>query len=168
MPLSEGTALAILDPDIDQLRKDYFNKKWKIVIGSKTVPALKPVVDILKKFNALAGADGILGHLCDYLDHEDNLAKARSGVALKAEIAAGFHRLSIAIFGGVAVLAPMLIMSFSPSRTKSLITVSIFVIWFACTIAMNAKKASDSDLLSATAAYAAVLIVFVGATAITT
>jgi hypothetical protein len=167
--LSEGTAVAALDPNIrDEYLKKILNKKRKVSIGSENSLVLKLVLHILKKYNALTGADGILSHLCDYLDHEDNLAKARSGAALTVEIAAGFHRLFIAIFGGVAVLVPMLIMSFSPSRTKSLITVSVFVVWFACTIAMKAKKASDSDLLSATAAYAAVLIVFVGATAIST
>jgi hypothetical protein len=56
----------------------------------------------------------------------------------------------------------MLIMTFDQSRTKSLITTSVAVLLFAAFLALGIK-ASNQDTLAATATYAAVLVVFVGA-----
>jgi hypothetical protein len=68
----------------------------------------------------------------------------------------------IAIFGGFALVAPMLIMTLNSSRNKSLITVSVAVFIFAVVFAFGANGSSVKDILAATAAYAAVLVVFVG------
>ncbi len=72
------------------------------------------------------------------------------------------NRFFVALFGGVAVVVPILIMSFSSSQTKSLITISVSVLLVALAIALL-SKASNQELIMATAAYAAVLVVFVGA-----
>ena len=55
----------------------------------------------------------------------------------------------------------MLIMSFHASKTKSLVTVSLAVLLFSFVLSI-ALKLQNNDVLAATAAYAAVLVVFVG------
>jgi hypothetical protein len=70
-------------------------------------------------------------------------------------------RFIIAFIGGAALLVPMIIMIFDPSRTKSVITTSVSVLLFAAFLALGIN-ASNQDTLAATATYAAVLVVFVG------
>lgn len=71
-------------------------------------------------------------------------------------------RLTMALFGGVALIAPMLIMSLHQSLKVALITTSVATILFGIIIGFGAKDSSGKDVLGATAAYAAVLVVFVG------
>jgi hypothetical protein len=52
-------------------------------------------------------------------------------------------------------------MSFHASKTKSLITVSVATFIFSLLLAM-ALRLGNNDVLATTAAYAAVLVVFVG------
>jgi hypothetical protein len=70
-------------------------------------------------------------------------------------------RILLAFVGGASLIVPMLIMSIHQSKTKSLITVSIAVLVFSFVLSM-ALKLRNNDVLAATAAYAAVLVVFVG------
>lgn len=70
-------------------------------------------------------------------------------------------RFLIAVGGGAALIVPMLIMSFQPLHTKSLVTVSVAVVLFALTLSL-AFSTDNKDTLQATATYAAVLVVFVG------
>ncbi|KAE9366537.1 hypothetical protein N431DRAFT_445261 [Stipitochalara longipes BDJ] len=67
----------------------------------------------------------------------------------------------LALVGGASLIVPMLIMSFHASKTKSLVTVSIATFVFSFVLAM-ALRLKINDVLGATAAYAAVLVVFVG------
>ena len=71
-------------------------------------------------------------------------------------------RLVMALFGGLALIAPTLIMALHPSLQTSLITTSIATFLFALALAFGATDSSGKDVLAATAAYAAVLIVFIG------
>jgi VIT1/CCC1 family predicted Fe2+/Mn2+ transporter len=71
-------------------------------------------------------------------------------------------RLTMALFGGVALIAPMLIMSLHQSLKVALITTSVATVLFGIIIGFGAKDSSGKDVLGATAAYAAVLVVFVG------
>jgi hypothetical protein len=71
-------------------------------------------------------------------------------------------RFLMAMFGGIALIAPTLIMALYPSRNTSLITTSIATFLFASVLALGAKDSSGKDVLAATAAYAAVLVVFIG------
>lgn len=73
-----------------------------------------------------------------------------------------FGRLTMAIFGGAALVVPMLIMSLRPSKLTGLLTTSLFVVGVAVALAWFMKDAAPKDVLAATAAYAAVLVVFVG------
>ena len=87
----------------------------------------------------------------------------RHGREVRARNSALVERFAMALFGGIALIAPMLIMTLHPSQKTSLITVSIATILFALTLAVFASGAAGKDVLAATAAYAAVLVVFVGA-----
>jgi VIT1/CCC1 family predicted Fe2+/Mn2+ transporter len=70
-------------------------------------------------------------------------------------------RLIWSISGGLLLIVPMLIMALVRSQTASLITSSSAVLIFALAVA-GISSAKPQELLAATAAYAAVLVVFVG------
>ena len=72
------------------------------------------------------------------------------------------ERVVMAMFGGIALIGPMLIMTLHKSENTSLITVSVATFIFALVMAVAAKESAGKDVLGATAAYAAVLVVFVG------
>lgn len=86
-------------------------------------------------------------------------AVIRNGAAIIERIS----RPIIALIGGLFLLVPMIIMSFVDQANNRLIIVSIFVAFFSTACAM-ASKASNQELVSATAAYAAVLVVYIGTT----
>jgi VIT1/CCC1 family predicted Fe2+/Mn2+ transporter len=77
-------------------------------------------------------------------------------------------RLAMALFGGAALIAPMLIMALHQSKLTSLLTTSLFVIAVAVMLAWWMEDATNKDIVGATAAYAAVLVVFVGTGTTTT
>lgn len=72
------------------------------------------------------------------------------------------QRLFMAAFGGAALVAPMLIMTLHPTKVTNLVTVSAFVVVVAVLLAYVMTEATPQDIIGATAAYAAVLVVFVG------
>ena len=72
------------------------------------------------------------------------------------------QRIIMALFGGVALIGPMLIMTLHQSRNTSLITASVATFLFALLMAFAARDSAGKDVLAITAAYAAVLVVFVG------
>ena len=72
------------------------------------------------------------------------------------------QRIIMALFGGVALIGPMLIMTLHQSRNTSLITASVATFLFALVMAFAARDSAGKDVLAITAAYAAVLVVFVG------
>jgi len=73
-------------------------------------------------------------------------------------------RFLITIITGASLIAPMVIMTLDKSQTKSLITTSIAVVLVAGLLAcfMTAKNLDIITAITSTAAYAAVLVVFVG------
>ena len=71
------------------------------------------------------------------------------------------NRLIAAVFGGLSLIAPMLIMAIRPSQVKTLVTSSVAVLLFAVGLAWK-STAKIETLLATTAAYAAVMVVFVG------
>jgi len=82
------------------------------------------------------------------------------------------QRFCWGIGGGLALIGPMLLMVLSKSLLTTLLTTSVSVVVFAFVIAMVSggiipgTKSVDlgpGDVLAATATYAAVLVVFVGA-----
>jgi VIT1/CCC1 family predicted Fe2+/Mn2+ transporter len=75
---------------------------------------------------------------------------------------ARFLRIFMALFGVTALIAPMHIMALHQALRVSLITTSVATVAFGIFIALWANDSSGKDVLAATAAYTAVLVVFVG------
>jgi hypothetical protein len=80
---------------------------------------------------------------------------------LKQTIAV-FNRFVMALFGRVALIGPTIIMTLHSTRNTCLITTSVATVLFAVTLALGDSDSSGKGVLAATAAYAAVLVVFVG------
>ncbi|PWY63038.1 hypothetical protein BO83DRAFT_403376 [Aspergillus eucalypticola CBS 122712] len=70
-------------------------------------------------------------------------------------------RFMVAFSGGLSLIVPMLIMRIQENLTKSLVTVCVAVVLFAAIISL-VLRANNTETVMATAAYAAVLVVFVG------
>lgn len=70
-------------------------------------------------------------------------------------------RLLFAIAGGLLLLVPTLIMANVPGKVASLVTTCVSMLIFVVLIAFLTKL-SPNEVLATTAAYAAVLVVFVG------
>lgn len=70
----------------------------------------------------------------------------------------------MALFGEVVILAPMLIMTLHSTLLTTLLTTSLFMLAVGLVLALSMDSAAPKDILTATAAYAAILVVFVGTT----
>jgi VIT1/CCC1 family predicted Fe2+/Mn2+ transporter len=71
-------------------------------------------------------------------------------------------RLRMGLFGGVALLVPIIIMALIPNLVIGLIVTSVATVLFSVVIVTYATDSSGKDVLASTAAYAAVLAVFIG------
>jgi len=86
----------------------------------------------------------------------------RAGREERERKSASTLRLTMGLFGGIALIVPMLIMALHPTRTTALVTTSLVTILFTVIVAFGARDSSGKDILLVTAAYAAVFVVFVG------
>lgn len=82
--------------------------------------------------------------------------------AQRAKKLASTSRLAMALFGGMALIIPTVIMAKFEGVNVSLITTSVSVIIFGFILAYGATDSTGKDVLAATAAYTAVLVVFIG------
>lgn len=82
--------------------------------------------------------------------------------AKRKSVRARWERFGMGLFGGIALIAPMLLMVLHRDRTTALATTSASVILFAVAVAFL-PLASPDLTIAVVAAYAAVLVVFVGA-----
>jgi hypothetical protein len=71
-------------------------------------------------------------------------------------------RFIIAFVAGMSLVVPMLIMAVHTASLKTILVTSIAVFLFAILLAL-ATEASNTETFAATAGYAAVLVIFVGA-----
>jgi len=71
-------------------------------------------------------------------------------------------RLLMAVFGGVALIAPVILMTLKPTLTVDLVTASVATAVFSLALVGFATDMSGKDVLASTAAYAAVMVVFIG------
>ena len=76
------------------------------------------------------------------------------------------RRFGMAIAGGMALIIPVIIMTLCEGLTESLVTTSVATILFAVFVTWY-SNANEGDIVGATAAYAAVLVVFVGTSLLT-
>ncbi len=112
------------------------------------------------------GNAGLDGHPGGYT--KDNLKKVvgpfgqRNLVNKDRGLKEFTERFAMAGFGGVALVGPMLLMVLHKGQTTSLATTSVAVFLFAAVVAYK-SRATPEAIVSAVAAYAAVLVVFVGA-----
>lgn len=93
-------------------------------------------------------------------DDVDKFGGSRRAKNKKEEYTAYLERTFMAVMGGTFLVGPMLVMVLHNTRTTSLVTTSICVFLFGLVVSYFLEK--QMDVLSATAAYAAVLVVFVG------
>ena len=87
---------------------------------------------------------------------------SRAHIIRQREVEAIVKRFGVALVGGMALLIPMLIMVLHKDLLTTLLTVSVAVIIFSVLVAIYSHQ-TTSEILTLTAAYAAVLVVFVGA-----
>jgi len=71
-------------------------------------------------------------------------------------------RLAMALFGGITLIVPIVIVAKNQGANFSFITTAIATVLFALMLALAATGSTDKGVLSATAAYAAVSVVFIG------
>jgi len=100
------------------------------------------------------------------LDHEDRLLPELPGGPWDYPSASRTRkeRYVLAILGGVIINAPMILMVLVPGIVTSLVTVPVCTMIFAVATAYYSPTKLPLELLAATAAYAAVLVVFVSGT----
>ncbi|KAJ3527111.1 hypothetical protein NM208_g10867 [Fusarium decemcellulare] len=96
--------------------------------------------------------------LPNYTGHEGCLAKKDWE---EQQGSAFLGRFTVAILAGLALIVPMLIMKLSNSLVAQLVTVGVcvFILGLALSLSHSMEK---KDIIGGTAAYAAVLVVFVG------
>jgi peptidoglycan/LPS O-acetylase OafA/YrhL len=70
-------------------------------------------------------------------------------------------RVLFALLGGILLLAPLASMAYITAKRYLILSAVLFVLLFAIVLALT-TTASNQELAAATAAYAAVLVVFVG------
>lgn len=75
---------------------------------------------------------------------------------------ANIRKLAMGVFGGLALLVPMMIMVLNPTKLTALITTIVCVFFVAVIFSLFMDGAQPKDVFAAIAAYAAVLVVFVG------
>ncbi|KAK0255222.1 hypothetical protein LTR91_019210 [Friedmanniomyces endolithicus] len=80
-----------------------------------------------------------------------------------SELQKRYMKIAMAVFGGTTLLVPILIMVLHPGILTVLVTTSVSVLTVAVTLAAIVTEADAKDIVLATLAYAAVLVVFVGA-----
>ncbi|KAK4501455.1 hypothetical protein PRZ48_007264 [Zasmidium cellare] len=95
----------------------------------------------------------VLGYIYTW-DVADGL-KRRFGNLTKT-----LDRLLVGLAGGASLLVPMILMTFETSRTARLIIVSVATMLFATAMALTTT--SKENVITATTAYAAILVVYIG------
>ncbi|KAI7345299.1 hypothetical protein KC354_g14811 [Hortaea werneckii] len=98
-------------------------------------------------------------------DHQHPLLSSESGgrhhaneMTLRQQ---RLERFAMASFGGLLIIVPMLIMANVPGKVASLVTSCVAIAIFAALVTLGTKL-GPHEVLASVAAYAAVLVVFVG------
>lgn len=92
------------------------------------------------------------------MTNEERLEKWKQVVEQRKKLG---RKIGLAIFSGLMLVVPMLIMILHPTLLTVTITTSVFVLVVGVLLAALMKEAEPKDIVAATAAYAAVLVVFV-------
>lgn len=78
------------------------------------------------------------------------------------DVAQLWERLWMGILGGLALIGPMLLMVLHKDLLTTLVTTSVATLLFAVALALLGTRLRGETVLASVAAYAAVLVVFVG------
>ena len=160
---------------------DYIRRKIKRIIPepvARALPQFSPLFNAVAQFDSAAYTWAAISYVLNETGSfgPSNAVKAmelaignlgfreldQQGRLLREGKKAFTGRVAMALFGGVSLIVPMLVMTLHPSQNTSLITTSIATFMFAIALALGATDTAGKDVLAATAAYAAVLVVFVG------
>ena len=117
-------------------------------------------------FSRLEKDLGKVGKLAEARDEDNiNLFRGPRNVLNRKEALERFlQRVGMAFIGGAFLIGPMILMVLHKGLLTTLLTTSICVFAFGLVMAMFLDR--PFDVLSATAAYAAVLVVFVGSSSV--
>lgn len=96
----------------------------------------------------------VLGYIYTW-DLADNLKKRFGNLTTTLD------RFLVGLAGGVSLLVPMILMTFLTGRTPRLIIVSVATLLFAGIVSFT--TASREAVVGSTAAYAAIMVVYIGA-----
>lgn len=142
-----GNILRVFSREPPELPKIFYGRAVHFISNG-----LGPQVSVPEALRHVEGSCGELG-LRELNQHQS---------IRRAEVKALIQRIFMGLFGGIALICPVLIMALSSSQKTNLITVSVATIVFAILLAIGASDSTGKDVLSATAAYTAVLVVFFG------
>ena len=87
---------------------------------------------------------------------------SRGNLNQRIDLAHFWERITMGLLGGLALISPMLLMVLHKDLLTTLLTVSVSTILFAAALAFFTRLPGET-VLASVAAYAAVLVVFVGA-----
>jgi hypothetical protein len=90
--------------------------------------------------------------------------KETAALAARNRVKEEWKRFAFAMAGGLALMVPMLVLTVHKVPDRSLVTITIAIFLFSGGVAVFSQAAPE-NLLGATAAYAAVLMAFVGGAA---
>ena len=111
----------------------------------------------------MQGTNGAAATLTSYSIGPLGLRELDKGILLQSGVLARVRsRLHMALLGGVSLIAPVLIMTLKPSLVGSLVTTIVSTLVFAVAMVVFSTDASGKDVLASTAAYSAVMVVFLG------
>jgi hypothetical protein len=87
---------------------------------------------------------------------------SRSAYHHKSGLAEQWERLWMGLLGGVALIGPMLLMALHKGLVTALVITTVATILFVCVLSVFGKSLNGQTMVASVAAYAAVLVVFVG------
>lgn len=146
-------------------RDDPFHISSKTSVGQAQIRAAVRAVEGQISTDALSrikdSAPGITNPQLWEARSKDNLVSDLfGGTRLQHKKRLDFKRFGMAMLGGVFLICPMLIMVFNPTLLATLLTTCLSVLLLGLVLPFMVE--SGFDILSGTAAYAAVLVVFIG------
>ena len=94
-------------------------------------------------------------------DHQERNEQRNRRRYADSKVVDSLSRFIVAFLGGAALLIPMLVMTFRTSQPDKLITVCVSVVIFGLLFALG-TKGSNQEVLAASAAYSAVMVVYIG------
>lgn len=152
-----GTPDELISKPLDPPPRSLLDQLLRREPRAETQYAVRDWTKFTRFQDKATGGDYILNGSLHYRELDKDGREAR------AQKNAFSERLWMAIFGGVALLVPVIIMTMVKGVIASLVTTSVAILLFAFILAVFASNTLGKDLLAATAAYAAVLVVFIGA-----